>query len=60
MFVNVDALAGFDVYKVADKVEFFDPGRYNAAASIQENVLFGTILRGVPQMGPSNGAYFNG
>ncbi len=27
-------------------VEFFDPDRYNAAASIQENVLFGTILRG--------------
>ena len=27
-------------------VEFFDPERYNAAASIQENVLFGTILRG--------------
>jgi putative ABC transport system ATP-binding protein len=26
-------------------VEFFDPERYNAAASIQENVLFGTILR---------------
>ncbi|MGC2524498.1 MAG: ABC transporter ATP-binding protein, partial [Stellaceae bacterium] len=27
-------------------VEFFDPERYNAAASIQENMLFGTILRG--------------
>jgi putative ABC transport system ATP-binding protein len=27
-------------------VEFFEPGRYNAAASIQENVLFGTIVRG--------------
>ncbi len=27
-------------------VEFFDPERYNAAASVQENVLFGTILRG--------------
>ncbi len=27
-------------------VEFFDPERYNAAASIQENVLFGTIVRG--------------
>lgn len=27
-------------------VEFFDPERYNAAASIQENVLFGTIIRG--------------
>ncbi len=27
-------------------VEFFDPQNYNAAASIQENVLFGTIVRG--------------
>jgi putative ABC transport system ATP-binding protein len=27
-------------------VEFFDPERYNAAASILENVLFGTIVRG--------------
>lgn len=27
-------------------VEFFDPERYNAAASLQENVLFGSILRG--------------
>jgi ABC-type multidrug transport system fused ATPase/permease subunit len=27
-------------------VEFFDPERYNSAASIQENVLFGTMRRG--------------
>jgi putative ABC transport system ATP-binding protein len=27
-------------------VEFFDPERYNAASSLQENVLFGSILRG--------------
>jgi putative ABC transport system ATP-binding protein len=27
-------------------VEFFDPERYNTAASLQENVLFGSILRG--------------
>jgi ABC-type lipoprotein export system ATPase subunit len=27
-------------------VEFFDPERYNAAAPVQENVLFGTIARG--------------
>jgi energy-coupling factor transporter ATP-binding protein EcfA2 len=27
-------------------VEFFDPERYNSAASVQENVLFGTIVRG--------------
>jgi putative ABC transport system ATP-binding protein len=26
-------------------VEFFDPQRYNAAAPVQENVLFGTIVR---------------
>ena len=32
--------------ELKDSVEFFDPERYNAAASIQENVLFGTILRG--------------
>jgi putative ABC transport system ATP-binding protein len=27
-------------------VEFFDPARYNAAAQVQENVLFGTVVRG--------------
>ena len=27
-------------------VEFFDPERYNAAAPVQENVIFGTIVRG--------------
>jgi putative ABC transport system ATP-binding protein len=27
-------------------VEFFDPERYNTAAPVQENVLFGTIVRG--------------
>jgi putative ABC transport system ATP-binding protein len=27
-------------------VEFFDPDRYNAAASVQQNALFGTIPRG--------------
>lgn len=32
--------------ELRDSVEFFEPGRYNAAASIQENVLFGTIVRG--------------
>ena len=29
-----------------DSVEFFDPEHYNAAAPIQENVLFGTVVRG--------------
>jgi ABC-type multidrug transport system fused ATPase/permease subunit len=32
--------------ELRDSVEFFDPERYNAAASVQENVLFGTIVRG--------------
>ncbi len=32
--------------KLQGSVEFFDPERYNAAASLQENVLFGSILRG--------------
>jgi putative ABC transport system ATP-binding protein len=27
-------------------VEFFDAERYNAAATVQENVLFGTVIRG--------------
>jgi len=27
-------------------VEFFDPERYNAAAPVEENILFGTILSG--------------
>src|SRR5205085_7471610 len=26
-----------------DQVEFFDPDRYNAAASLQDNILFGKI-----------------
>jgi putative ABC transport system ATP-binding protein len=32
--------------ELRSSVEFFDPERYNAAASMQENVLFGTIVRG--------------
>jgi ABC-type multidrug transport system fused ATPase/permease subunit len=32
--------------ELRSSVEFFDPERYNAAASIQENVLFGTVVRG--------------
>jgi hypothetical protein len=27
-------------------IEFFDPGRYNAAASLQDNILFGKIVTG--------------
>lgn len=30
-------------------VEFFDPARYNAAASIQDNILFGKLVYGQPQ-----------
>ena len=29
-----------------DDVEFFDPERYNAAARVEENILFGTIVSG--------------
>jgi len=32
--------------ELQSSVEFFDPERYNSAASVQENVLFGTIVRG--------------
>jgi len=32
--------------ELRDAVEFFDPERYNAAARLEENILFGTILRG--------------
>jgi ABC-type multidrug transport system fused ATPase/permease subunit len=28
------------------QIEFFDPGRYNAAASLQDNILFGKIAYG--------------
>ena len=31
---------------MSDAVEFFDPGRYNPAARIEENILFGTIVAG--------------
>ncbi|MGA8550802.1 MAG: ABC transporter ATP-binding protein [Stellaceae bacterium] len=40
------AFAGGLPEELRGSVEFFDPERYNAAASIQENVLFGTIIRG--------------
>ena len=29
-----------------DQIEFFDPERYNAAASLQDNILFGKIAYG--------------
>jgi putative ABC transport system ATP-binding protein len=29
-----------------DSVEFFDPERFNAAARVEENILFGTIVAG--------------
>jgi putative ABC transport system ATP-binding protein len=32
--------------ELGDSVEFFDPGRYNAAARVEENILFGTIVSG--------------
>src|SRR5207237_7517914 len=30
--------------ELRDAVEFFDPDYYNAAAPVEENILFGTIL----------------
>src|SRR5437016_4739795 len=32
--------------EVRDQIEFFDPDRYNAAASLQDNILFGKIAYG--------------
>ena len=31
---------------LADSVEFFDAGRYNAAATLQDNILFGKLAYG--------------
>ncbi|MGQ9366341.1 ABC transporter transmembrane domain-containing protein [Azospirillum sp. ST 5-10] len=36
-------------------VEFFDPQRYNAAASIQDNILFGKVVYGQAQAQPRVG-----
>ena len=35
----------------ARRVEFFDPPRYNAAATIQDNILFGKVAYGQAQAG---------
>jgi ABC-type multidrug transport system fused ATPase/permease subunit len=32
-------------------IEFFDVARYNSAASIQDNILFGKVALGLPQVG---------
>jgi len=32
--------------KLKDAIEFFDPERYNAAATLQDNILFGRIVTG--------------
>ena len=32
--------------ELKDKIDFFDPERYNAAASIQDNILFGKLAHG--------------
>ncbi len=37
-------------------VEFFDPERYNGAASLQDNILFGKIVTGQAEAGPRIGA----
>jgi ABC-type multidrug transport system fused ATPase/permease subunit len=37
-------------------VEFFDPARYNAAASLQDNILFGKVATGQAQASQRIGA----
>jgi putative ABC transport system ATP-binding protein len=37
-------------------VEFFDPGRYNTAASLQDNILFGKVVTAQAQAGAKVGA----
>jgi ABC-type multidrug transport system fused ATPase/permease subunit len=32
--------------EMRDQIEFFDPARYNAAASLQDNILFGKVAYG--------------
>ena len=39
-----------------DAVELFDPARYNTAASLQDNILFGKIVTGQAEAGPRIGA----
>ncbi|MBM3558919.1 MAG: ABC transporter ATP-binding protein [Alphaproteobacteria bacterium] len=41
---------------LAGEVEFFDPARYNAAASLQDNILFGKVAHGAAQAGQKIGA----
>ena len=41
---------------MAPAVEFFDAGRYNAAASLQDNILFGRLAYGKGQAGARVGA----
>lgn len=39
-----------------DAIEFFDPARYNSAASLQDNVLFGKVAAGQADAGARIGA----
>ncbi|MGE0254716.1 MAG: ABC transporter transmembrane domain-containing protein [Alphaproteobacteria bacterium] len=41
---------------LAGEVEFFDPARYNAAASLQDNILFGKLAHGQAQAAQKIGA----
>ncbi len=41
---------------LAGEVEFFDPARYNAAASLQDNILFGKVAHGQAQAAQKIGA----
>jgi putative ABC transport system ATP-binding protein len=41
---------------LVDAVEFYDPARYNAAASVQDNILFGRLVYGQAQAAQKVGA----
>ena len=40
---------------LATAIEFYDPARYNAAASVQDNILFGRLVYGQAQAGQKVG-----
>lgn len=40
----------------ADAIEFYDPAKYNAAASVQDNILFGRLVYGQAQSAQKVGA----
>jgi putative ABC transport system ATP-binding protein len=42
--------------ELASAIEFYDPQRYNAATSLQDNILFGRLVYGQAQAAPRIGA----